>query len=167
MGFGILANTKNDDTDYETGSEFHLDFVANQFLTETFAIGVRGYYYNQFTGDRGSGARLGGFEGESVGLGPGFVWFPKFADGKLTVLGKWIHDFKATKRFESEFGTLTDRLAGTATLGRESKHTGTGRNAWDAPTPDRRPCFAARERTECERRLGQSDGQMIAIGFHE
>ncbi len=80
---------------------------ANQFLSKTFALGVRGYYYNQFTGDSGSGARLGDFQGESFGLGPGFVWFPEFADGNLAVLGKWIHDFDATNRFESDYGTLT------------------------------------------------------------
>ncbi len=104
---GVLFNTENDDTDYQTGTEFHLDFTANQFLSETFALGIRGYYYNQFTGDSGSGARLGDFQGESFGLGPGFVWFPAFAAGKLAVLGKWIHDFDATNRFESDYGTLT------------------------------------------------------------
>ncbi len=104
---GVLFNTENDDTDYQTGTEFHLDFTANQFLSETFALGVRGYYYNQFTGDSGDGARLGDFQGESFGLGPGFIWFPAFADGKLAVLGKWIHDFDATNRFESDYGTLS------------------------------------------------------------
>jgi hypothetical protein len=104
---GVIYNTENDDTDYQTGTEFHLDFTANQFLSETFAIGVRGYYYKQLTGDSGSGARLGDFKGESFGLGPGFIWFPEFAEGKLAVLGKWIHDFDATNRFESDYGTLS------------------------------------------------------------
>jgi len=54
----------------------NLDFTANQFLSKTFALGVRGYYYNQFTGDSGSGAILGDFQGESFGFGPGFIWFP-------------------------------------------------------------------------------------------
>jgi hypothetical protein len=85
----------------------NLDFTANQFLSKTFAPSVRGYYYNQFTGDSGSGAILGDFQGESFGLGPGFIWFPEFAAGKLVVLGKWIHDFDATNRFESDYGTLT------------------------------------------------------------
>jgi hypothetical protein len=104
---GFLVNTENEDTDYRSGSEFHLDFTANQFLTETFAIGIRGYYYRQLTGDSGSGALLGDFEGESVAIGPGFVWFPKFAEGKLAVLGKWMRDLSSTNRFESDFGTLT------------------------------------------------------------
>lgn len=103
---GVIINTENDKTDYQTGEEFHLDITANQFLSETFAAGVRGYYYKQIGGDSGSGARLGNFKGESFGLGPGFIWFPKFAEGKLIILGKWIHDFNATNRFESDYGTL-------------------------------------------------------------
>ncbi len=104
---GFLINTENNATDYRTGNEFHVDFTANQFLSQTFGIGVRGYYYKQVTGDSGSGAALGDFKGESFGVGPGFIWFPEFAGGKMVVLGKWIHDFDATNRFESDYGTLT------------------------------------------------------------
>ena len=66
-----------------------------------------GYYDKQFTGDSGSSAILGDFKGESFGLGPGFIWFPAFDGGKLAVLGKWILDFDATNRFESDYGTLS------------------------------------------------------------
>ncbi len=103
MAPGVMFNTENSDTDYETGTEFHLDFVANQFLSETFALGLRGYYYKQLTGDSGSGTTLGDFESESFALGPGFVW----TGGRFTVLGKWLHDFSADNRFESNYITLT------------------------------------------------------------
>jgi len=46
IALGVMFNTENSDTDYKTGTEFHLDFVANQFLSPAFALGVRGYYYN-------------------------------------------------------------------------------------------------------------------------
>lgn len=104
---GIMFNTKNDDSDYTTGTEFHLDFTANQFLAETFSLGIKGYYYKQITGDSGSGAVLGDFKSEAFALGPGFVWIPKSAGGALTVLAKWMHDFHAEKRFESDYLTLT------------------------------------------------------------
>jgi hypothetical protein len=103
---GILANTRNDDTNYETGAEFHLDFSANQFLFESFAIGVRGYVYRQMTGDDGSGAVLGDFKGEAVGIGPGFIWLPTFAEGKLVVQGKWMKDVHSENRFDSDYFTL-------------------------------------------------------------
>jgi hypothetical protein len=34
-------------------------------------------------------------------------WIPEFGGGKLTVLGKWMHDFTAENRFESDYFTLT------------------------------------------------------------
>jgi hypothetical protein len=104
---GILANTRNGDTNYKTGAEFHLDFTANQFLFESFAIGIRGYFYRQVTGDSGSGAILGDFKGEAVGIGPGFIWLPRFAEGKLIVQGKWMTDVHSEKRFDSDYATLT------------------------------------------------------------
>ena len=59
------------------------------------------------TGDSGSGAILGDFKSDSFGIGPGFVWIPKTGGGQFTVLGKWLHDFSADNRFESDYVTLT------------------------------------------------------------
>lgn len=106
MQVGIINNLENDDTNYKTGAEFHLDFALNQFFSKQFALGIRGYYYKQVTGDSGSGAILGDFEGESFGIGPGFFWSPKSAGGKLVVIGKWIHDLTATNRLESDYGSI-------------------------------------------------------------
>jgi len=33
---GIMVNMRNDETDYRTGEEFHVDFTVNQFLSCTF-----------------------------------------------------------------------------------------------------------------------------------
>ncbi len=104
---GLMINTENSDTNYRTGTEFHLDLTLNQFLAPSFAVGIRGYWYQQISGDSGAGAVLGDYISESVGAGPGFVWIPKFGAGQLTVLGKWIHDFSATNRFDSDYLTLT------------------------------------------------------------
>ncbi len=104
---GVMFNTKNHDTDYRTGTEMHVDFTANQFLSPTFALGIRGYYYLQLSGDNGAGAVLGDFKSESFGLGPGAVWSPAFAEGRLALAGKWLHDFTAENRFKSDYGLLT------------------------------------------------------------
>jgi hypothetical protein len=103
---GIMVNTTNNATDYHTGSEFHLDFTVNQFFSKTFAFGLRGYYYQQVSGDSGSGARLGPFESESLGIGPGVFWAPQFAGGKLSILAKWLHDLNAQNRFKNDYGTV-------------------------------------------------------------
>jgi hypothetical protein len=84
-----------------------MDFTATQFLRPDFAIGLRGYWYQQVTGDSGSGAILGDYKSESVGIGPGFFWAPAFADGSLSILGEWMHDVHAKNRFESDYLSLT------------------------------------------------------------
>ena len=104
---GIMVNTENRATDYRTGVEFHLDVTANQFLSPTFALGLRGYWYRQLTGDSGSGALLGDFKSDAVGIGPGFLWLPAFAGGWLAIAGTWIHDLDATNRFASDYGLVT------------------------------------------------------------
>jgi hypothetical protein len=104
---GIMLNTENPDTDYRTGAEFHMDFTATQFLSPSFAVGLRGYWYQQVTGDSGSGAKLGDFKSESVGVGPGFLWTPPVGRGRLSILGKWMRDVHAENRFESDYVTLT------------------------------------------------------------
>ena len=103
---GIMSNTKNSATDYRTGNEFHADFTVNQFLSETFAVGLRGYVYNQVTGDSGSGAILGDFKSESVGIGPGIFWKPKFAGGKFVLVAKYMHDVQAKNRIKSDYVTV-------------------------------------------------------------
>ena len=78
---GIMFNTTNTATDYHSGTEFHLDFMANQFVMPSVALGVQGYWYKQFDGDSGSGAVLGPFMGESFGIGPAILWVPEFDQG--------------------------------------------------------------------------------------
>lgn len=104
---GIMFNTTNNATDYKTGTEFHLDFTANQFLTPSFSVGLRGYWYQQLTGDSGSGAVLGPFKSESVGIGPGIFWSPAALDGRLVLLGKYMFDVQAENRFKSDYATLS------------------------------------------------------------
>ena len=104
---GIMFNTRNDATDYKTGTEFHVDFMANQFLSQTVAIGLHGYYYNQFSGDSGTGALLGAFQGESFGLGPAFAWIPPASGGKVSITGKSTR-LAFQKSFESRLRRAHD-----------------------------------------------------------
>lgn len=101
---GIMLNTKNNKTEYQSGNEFHVDFMVNQFLAKNFALGIQGYYYNQISGDSGSGAKLGSFEGRSLGFGPALLWMPNFAKGKLSLIAKWLHDVDSKNRMEGDYG---------------------------------------------------------------
>jgi hypothetical protein len=103
---GLMLNTENPDTNYKTGAEFHADFTANYFVGPTFALGIKGYYYRQVSDDSGSGALLGDFRSRSFGMGPGFFWAPPSQGGRLSFFGKWMHDFSAENRFESDYVTF-------------------------------------------------------------
>ncbi len=104
---GLMLNAENPDTNYRTGAELHIDVMVNQFLSETFAVGLHGYAYKQIDGDSGMGTILGGFKGDSVGFGPAISWIPAFGGGKVAVSGKWLHDIDATNRMEADYGALS------------------------------------------------------------
>ena len=99
---GHIYNTENDDTDYQTGQELHLDVVFNQFFSETFAVGLHGFYLEQITGDSGGGALLGDFKAEAAGVGPAFLWAPKIGDQTVSFIAKWLHEFHAENRLEGD-----------------------------------------------------------------
>jgi len=102
FNIGHIYNTENDDTDYQSGQELHLDIVFNQFLSETFAVGLHGYYLDQITGDSGSGALLGDFKAESAGVGPALLWTRKFGKQDVSIVAKWLHEFHAENRLEGD-----------------------------------------------------------------
>ncbi len=103
---GLMLNTTNQATDYKSGNEFHLDFMANQFLAPNFAIGLQGYWYKQIDGDSGSGAVLGPFMGESFGLGPAILWMPEALNGRAAIVLKWLHDISNTNRLNGDWGQV-------------------------------------------------------------
>jgi hypothetical protein len=77
VNIGYNYNTENSDTNYQTGEELHIDYMINQFFSESWAIGIHGFYLKQLTGDSGRGAILGDFKGEAAGVGPAILWNSK------------------------------------------------------------------------------------------
>ncbi len=102
---GFDFNTKNDATHYQTGDEFHLDgtLAVHSSLFGGFAgAGVSGYFYQQITGDSGSGAVLGGFEAMTTGVGPDFSYAYKNPAEGLTigVDVKWLPELSVSNRLK-------------------------------------------------------------------
>jgi len=102
INIGYNYNTENPDTDYQTGQELHIDFMINQFLSESWAVGIHGFYLKQVTGDSGAGALLGDFKAEAAGFGPAVLWSPKRFDQKITFIAKWLHEYHAERRIEGD-----------------------------------------------------------------
>jgi hypothetical protein len=104
---GFTFNGTNEDTDYKTGTEFHLEAAAMQHLSKTFSVGLQGYFYQQVTGDSGAGAKfLGDFKGRVIALGPAMDF--SFALGTTHVSGnlKYFHEFDVENRLEGDAGYL-------------------------------------------------------------
>jgi hypothetical protein len=72
---GVTYSLPNPFLQYQNGIDFHLDWGASQFVSKNVHVGLVGYYFQQLTDDSGPGAKLGGFRGQAVGLGPqiGFI----------------------------------------------------------------------------------------------
>jgi hypothetical protein len=73
---GLTYNGINPDLQYQNGIDFHLEWGASQFIGKNVQIGLVGYFFQQLTPDSGLGAKLGAFEGRTVGVGPqvGFIF---------------------------------------------------------------------------------------------
>jgi len=99
---GYIYNTENQDIDYQTGQEFHLDYMINQFLSETVAVGLQGFYYKQITADKGSAVILDDFKGEAAGIGPALMWATKVKDVNLFINVKWLTEFHAENRLKGD-----------------------------------------------------------------
>ena len=102
VNVGYNYNTENQDTDYQTGQEIHIDYMVNQFLSESFALGVHGFYLKQITGDSGDSAILGSFKSDAAGIGPAILWSPKRFNQKVNFIAKWLHEYDAKNRLEGD-----------------------------------------------------------------
>lgn len=66
----IDFNTINYATEYKTGDEFHIDWIAAKYFQHGFTLGLGGYVYKQVTGDSGAGAVLGSYKDYIFSIGP-------------------------------------------------------------------------------------------------
>ncbi len=103
---GVDFNTENQDTDYQTGEQAHLDLTVAQHLPlgkDIAGLGANAFYYQQINGDSGDGARLGGFEGKTAGVGPVLSYVTKVCDRDLVLEVKWLPEMDVENRLAGDF----------------------------------------------------------------
>lgn len=103
---GCDFNTENEDTNYKSGDQFHIDGTLAQHFPlggGLAGVGVTGYWYQQITGDSGAGTTFGDFEGSTAGMGPAISYVHKM--GKVDMLAelKWLHEVEAQKRLQGDY----------------------------------------------------------------
>ncbi len=105
---GVDFNLKNQDIDYTSGTTLHLDLTLAQHLPlfgGFIGVGANGFYYQQLTGDRGTYALLGDFEGRTVGVGPVLSYVRPFNHGKSQFLAelKWLPELDVNNRMKGDY----------------------------------------------------------------
>lgn len=103
---GVDFNTNNGATDYQTGTQLHLDATLAEHLPLLggfIGAGASGFYYQQVGGDSGSGARLGDFKGHTLGVGPVLSYAIKVSgfDGAIEV--KWLPEIDVKNRLKGDY----------------------------------------------------------------
>jgi hypothetical protein len=103
---GIALDTENHATDYQSGSTFHLDGSVQQLLPVGpgyLGIGAEAFYLTQVTGDSGSGARLGDFEGHTAGVGPVLSYLMPSDEDTFAVELRWLPELDVERRLEGDY----------------------------------------------------------------
>jgi hypothetical protein len=103
--FGADYNFENPDTNYKTGIQLHVDGTLAQHFPlfgGLAGVGLNAYWYEQVTGDSGSGASFGHFEGRTAGLGPVLSHAFKIGSVDMIAEAKWLHEFETRKRLEGD-----------------------------------------------------------------
>ncbi len=103
---GVDFNTKNNDTDYQSGTQFHLDFTAAEHLPlfgGIIGVGANVFYYQQISGDSGSGALLGDFKGHTIGIGPVVSYATKIWKKDLVAEVKWLPEIDVRNRLKGDY----------------------------------------------------------------
>ncbi|HAS52011.1 MAG TPA: phenol degradation protein meta [Gammaproteobacteria bacterium] len=104
-GFEVSAKlmynikTENDDTNYQSGDDFHMDYLVGQHFGP-WTAGIGGYYLKQTSDDELNGQRVGpdGRRGEVFAFGPAV----KYDYQGMSFIGTWNHETGAENRFEGD-----------------------------------------------------------------
>src|SRR5262249_32583294 len=97
---GLTFNGTNHFTDYKTGLEGHLEASVERMFSKAFSAGVQGYYFQQLTGDSGSGNQVGSFKGRAGGLGVTAAYNFEAGHTPVTIRGRLFKEFGAKNRVD-------------------------------------------------------------------
>lgn len=111
---GVTFSARNKTTDYQTAPEAHFEGTIMRHLPGKLGIGLTGYAYQQLGDDSGSGAdsfkrAIGAqsLQARVFGLGPVVNWSTTVGKMPVSIKAKYIKEFGAKRRFESEKVWLT------------------------------------------------------------
>ncbi|AGA91314.1 protein involved in meta-pathway of phenol degradation [Thioflavicoccus mobilis 8321] len=91
--------TENDETDYRSGDDIHLDYLISQHRGP-WAFGIGGYYLAQTESDRQNGQRVGpdGTRAQVIAFGPALRYDYK----GMSFIGTWNHETAVENYFQGD-----------------------------------------------------------------
>jgi hypothetical protein len=104
---GVTFNGTNHKTDYDSGTEFHLEGAIEKTLNPNFSVGVIGYHFQQISGDSGDGAVLGPFKGKVSALGGTAAAHFKVGPIPMILRVKVFGEFNAENRMKGTAGLVS------------------------------------------------------------
>ena len=102
---GVTFNSENSATDYKSGSMFHLEGSIQQLLPVGpgyLALGVDAFYFEQVSGDSGSGAKRD-FKGRTKGIGPVIGYVLPVGTDNWVFEAKWLPESNVENRLEGDY----------------------------------------------------------------
>lgn len=104
---GVTFNSENDDTDYRSGTDFHLEWAVGYEVCKGLVIGPAGYSFRQITGDSGAGAVLGPFEGEVDAIGGGLSYTTLVGTTPVVLNARHYEEFNPEHRMDGRMSILS------------------------------------------------------------
>lgn len=111
---GVTINATNTATEYLTAPELHFEMASGLHLPNGLVLGATGYVYQQLANDSGAGARnfqravdAQSLQARVLGVGPVIQYYTALGEVPLTFEGKFIQEFGAKRRLESELFWFT------------------------------------------------------------
>jgi len=103
---GLIFNTNNNDTDYQSGSMLHLDGSVQQLLPVGpgfVSLGAEGFYLQQVSADSGQREIFGDFKGRTAGIGPVLGYVLPLGEDTLVTELRWLPELKTKNRLKGNY----------------------------------------------------------------
>jgi hypothetical protein len=104
---GFEFNSENPDTNYRSGNAFHVDLAIEKNLTKEFSVGLLAGYYDQVSGDGGSGNRIGPFKGRVTAVGATAGYNFTLGGTPVSTRIKVLREVDVENRAQGTIGLLT------------------------------------------------------------
>lgn len=107
---GVTFNFENVTTDYQSGTDFHFEWAVGREISPGLIVGVVGYDYRQLTGDSGSGAVLGPFEGSVDAIGGGVSYTTLIGKTPLILSARHYQEFNVERRWDGNMTIVSGTM---------------------------------------------------------